>query len=382
MIPISERSARKATILGIGTANPPCELDQSQLPEYYFRITNSEHMVQLKEKFRRICANSMIDRRLTYDTEAIVKEHPSIGRYGASSLDVRQELADVMIPKLGAQAAVKAIKDWGRPLSDITHLVFCNSSGASMPGADYELIKMLGLPLSTKRFMLYQQGCFGGGSILRLAKDLAENNENSRILVVSSEPIINGFNGPCKDHIQNLVVQILFGDGAGAVIVGADPQPDTERALFEIVWTSQNIIQGSDGLIVGKLRESGLMISLQPEIPLHIAGSMGKYVKEALGAAGVDGVNDVFYIVHPGGRAILDAIEMAMGLNTEKLSATREVLRDYGNMSSASVFFVMEKMRRRSEEEKKQTLGEGLEWGLLIGFGPGITVETVVLRCA
>ncbi|ONK70978.1 uncharacterized protein A4U43_C04F3460 [Asparagus officinalis] len=250
-----------------------------------------------------------------------------------------------------------------------------------MPGADYELIKILGLPLSTKRFMLYQQGCFGGGSVLRLAKDLAENNPGARVLVVCSEPITNGFRGPSKDHLQNLVTQALFSDGAASVIVGANPMPEIEHPLFEIVWTSQNIIEGSDGKIVGKLRESGLMISLQPEIPLLIAGSMGKIVKEAIGNTGVDAVNDVFWMVHPGGRAILDAVEMVLGVKKEKFAATREVLREYGNMSSASVLFVMETMRRKSEEKKMATAGEGLEWGLLVGFGPGITVETVVLRC-
>nr|ASK51798.1 putative chalcone synthase [Muscari armeniacum] len=382
MLTVSKGPAGKAAVLGIGTANPTCVVEQSTLPEYYFRITNSEHMVQLKDKFRRICESSKIDRRYTYDLEAMVKESPAVGQYGAASLDARQKLADVMIPALGAQAATKAISDWGGPMSEITHLVVCNSSGASMPGADYEIIKMLGLPLSTKRFMLYMQGCFGGGTALRLAKDLAENIPASRVLVVCSEPIsISGFNGPCKDHIQNLVVQALFGDGAGAVVVGADPRPDVERLLFEIVWTSQNIIQGSDGVIQGKLRESGLMLSLQPEIPLHIAGSIGGLVKEALGSAGISDVNGAFYVVHTGGRAILDAIEMALGLTKEKLAVSREMLRDYGNMSSASVFFVMEAMRRRSEEKQLVTVGEGLEWGLLIGFGPGITVETIVLRC-
>lgn len=411
---IPEMSSGNAAVLAIGTANPSTEVDQSKLPDLYFKVTNSEHMVDLKEKFGRICRSSQIEKRYTYMTEELLEKNPSIAAYKEASLDARQELLDVIIPELGAQAATKAIKDWGRPISDITHLVFCNSSGASMPGADYELVKLLGLPLTTKRFMLYQQGCFGGGSVLRLAKDLAENNPDARVLAVCSEPIVNGFRGPCENHIQNLVVQVLFGDGAAAVVVGANPKVGIEKPLFEIVWTFQNIIAGSEGTIEGKVREAGLMISLQPEIPLHIAGSIGAIVKEALapigmpaanvklpppeipsnipeayvtvvnealGNIGSTAVNDVFWIVHPGGRAILDAVEMVLGLKKEKLEATREVLRNYGNMSSASVLFVMETMRKRSEEKKLATAGEGLEWGLLIGVGPGITVETVVLRC-
>ena len=210
---------------------------------------------------------------------------------------------------------------------------------------------------------------------------MTENNPGARVLVVCSEPTINGFRGPCKDHVQNLVIQALFGDGAAAVIVGTDPHPGIERLLFEIMYAAQNIIPGSDGLIEGKLRESGLMISLQLEIPLYIAGSMPHVMKGAMGPLGITSPNDVFWILHPGGRAIVDAVEMTLGLSKEKLWATREVLKEYGNMSSASVLFVMETMRRKSEEKKMPTAGEGLEWGLLVGFGPGITIETVLLRC-
>lgn len=81
-----------------------------------------------------------------------------------------------------------------------------------------------------------------------------------------------------------------------------------------------------------------------------------------------------------GGRAILDQVEAQVGLENEKLRATRQVLNDYGNMSSACVFFIMDEMRKKSLENGQTTTGEGQEFGVLFGFGPGITVETVVLR--
>ncbi|MHA4915533.1 hypothetical protein, partial [Enterococcus faecium] len=88
--------------------------------------------------------------------------------YMASSLDARQDMVVVEVPKLGKEAAVKAIKEWGQPKSKITHLVFCTTSGVDMPGADYQLTKLLGLKPSVKRLMMYQQGCFAGGTVLRL----------------------------------------------------------------------------------------------------------------------------------------------------------------------------------------------------------------------
>ena len=91
------------------------------------------------------------------------------------------------MPKLGKEAATKAIKEWGRSTSEITHLVVCSTSGVDMPGADYQLVKLLGLRPSVNRVMLYHQGCFAGGTVLRIAKDLAENNKGARVLVVCSE---------------------------------------------------------------------------------------------------------------------------------------------------------------------------------------------------
>lgn len=91
-------------------------------------------------------------------------------------------------------------------------------------------------------------------------------------------------------------------------------------------------------------------------------------------------LNDMFWIVHPGGRSILDQIEGVLQLTPDKLLASRAMLADYGNMISASVSFIMDYMRKKSQQEGATTTGEGHEWGVLISFGPGITVETLILR--
>ncbi|XP_077247746.1 chalcone synthase J-like [Tasmannia lanceolata] len=324
---------------------------------------------------------SMIKKRHLCLTEEIMKVNPNVCAYSAPSLNVRQDLMDAEVPKLGHEAAIKAIEEWGRPKTDITHLIFCNSGGASMPGADYELVKLLGLSPSTNRFMLYQVGCYAGGTVLRLAKDIAENNRGTRILVVCSEITGIGFRGPSETHLENLVGHAIFGDGAASVIVGADPLDMVECALFELVKGSQKLLHGTEGDIEGHLREDGLVFSLQPEIPTHIATNVGKVLAEAFEPFGISYWNSLFWVVHPGGRAILDEMEMELGLRPDKLSSAREVLKEYGNMWSACVLFVMDSMRKRSVREGLDTVGEGLEWGVLFGFGPGLTAETIVLRC-
>lgn len=119
----------------------------------------------------------MINTRYMHLTEDLLKQNPSFCEYMASSLDARQDIVVNEVPKLGKEAALRAIKEWGQPKSKITHLIFCTTSGVDMPGADFRLTKLLGLRPSVKRFMMYQQGCFAGGTVLRLAKDLAENNK-------------------------------------------------------------------------------------------------------------------------------------------------------------------------------------------------------------
>ncbi|CAN1278657.1 Chalcone synthase 1B [Linum perenne] len=369
----AQRAEGPATVLAIGTATPANCVDQSTYPDYYFRITDSEHKTELKEKFKRMCEKSMIKKRYMHLTEEFLKENPSMCAYMAPSLDARQDVVVVEVPKLGKEAAAKAIKEWGQPKSKITHLIFCTTSGVDMPGADYQLTKLLGLRPSVKRFMMYQQGCFAGGTVLRLAKDLAENNKGARVLVVCSEITAVTFRGPSEAHLDSLVGQALFGDGAATVIVGSDPNLEIEKPMFEIVYTAQTIVPDSEGAIDGHLREVGLTFHLLKDVPGLISKNIEKSLTEAFKPLGISDWNSLFWIAHPGGPAILDQVEAKLSLKEEKLRATRQVLSDYGNMSSACVLFIMDEMRKKS-------VAEGLDWGVLFGFGPGLTVETVVLH--
>ncbi|KAF6151644.1 hypothetical protein GIB67_033298 [Kingdonia uniflora] len=343
----AQRARGTATVLAIGTATPSNCIYQADFPDFYFRITNSEHLVDLKGKFKRMCENSMIKKRYMHLDEKILKENPNMCEYMASSLDVRQDMVVVEIPRLGKEAATKAIKEWGQPKSKITHLIFC---------------------------------CFAGGTVLRLTKDLAENNAGARVLVVCSEMTAIHFRGPSEAHLDSMVGQVLFGDGASAVIVGADPDTAVGRPSFEIVSAGQTIVPNSEGAIEGHLREVGLTFHLLKDVPSLVSDNIEKCLKEAFAPIGIKDWNSLFWIAHPGGRAILDKVEANLGLKEEKLRASRHVLSEYGNMSSACVLFILDEMRKKSSEEGKNTTGEGLDWGVLFGFGPGFTIETVVLH--
>ncbi|QCE15713.1 chalcone synthase [Vigna unguiculata] len=377
-----QRARGPATILAIATATPSNCIYQSDFTDYYFRVTKSDHMTELKAKLKRICEKSMIEKRYIHLTEKMLKENPNISTYEEPSLNARQDILVEEVPKLGEKAASKALKEWGRPRSDITHLIFCSTSGVDMPGADYQLVRLLGLKPSTKRFMLYHQGCFAGGTVLRLAKDLAENNVGARVLVVCSEITVVTFRGPCETHLDSLVGQALFGDGASSVIVGSDPDTAIERPLFHLVSASETILPKSEGAIEGHLREVGLTFHLKDNVPQLIGENIEKSLEEAFHPLGIIDWNSLFWVAHPGGPAILKQIEATLGLNPDKLRATKQVLKEYGNMSSACVLFILDEMRRWSLEEGKSSTGEGLKWGVLYGFGPGLTMETIVLHSA
>lgn len=322
----------------------------------------------------------MIKKRYIHLTEEFLKENPNMCTYMAPLLDVRQDITVAEVPKLGKEAADKAIEEWGQPKSKITHLVFYTSCSVDMPGADYQLTKLLGLPPSVRRLMMYQQGCYAGGTVLRVAKDLAENNKGARVLVVCSEITAVCFHGPSNANLGSLLGQALFGDGAASMIIGADPNTSVERPIFQLVSAAQTILPDSEGAVEGHLREAGLMVQLLKTLPAIISDNIEKSLVEAMAPIGISDWNSIFWIVHPGGWAIVDKVEAKLGLEKEKLKATRHVLSEYGNMWSTSVLFVMDEMRKKSMREGRATTGEGLEWGVLFGFGPGVTVETVVLH--
>nr|ADM18303.1 chalcone synthase 1 [Gladiolus grandiflorus] len=380
----AQRATGPATIMAIGVANPPNAVDQSTYADYYFRVTNSEDAVkpEFKEKFNRICNATMIKKRYFFHDEEFLKNNPNLSHFTAASLNTRQDISIVEAPKLGAEAAEKAIKEWGQPKSKITHLIYCSCAGIDMPGADFRLVRLLGLPLSVGRHCVSMQGCFAGGTALRLAKDLAENNKGARVLLVCSELSVIFCRGPDEAHVDNAVGQALFGDGAAAVIVGSDPIADVEKPIFEMLAARQTILPDSGDVIQLHLREEGLTFNLSKENPDIIANHIEECVSDLLAPIGMlpEDLNSMFWVPHPGGRAILDKAEDKLKLEPSKFLTSRHVLAEYGNMVSACVFFVLDEMRRRSVDGGRKTTGEGLEWGMLLTFGPGITVESMLLH--
>ena len=310
----------------------------------------------------------------------MLKEHPNIAACMEPSLDDRLDILVEEVPKLGQKAALAAIKEWGQPVSKITHLIVATNSGADCPGADARLIHLLGLSQTVKRYMLYYQGCHAGATTLRLAKDLAENNRGARVLIITSENILHGYRGPDEAYADYLVPTALFADGAAAVVVGADPELEVEHPLYEIVSARETLILNTMDELGMQLREVGNLIILSPTIPKHISANIEACLIEAFSSLGITDWNSLFWVSHPGGPAILNQVEAKLKLDKDKLRLSRKILSEYGNMSSPTVLFILDELRKESVKEGKLTTGGGLEYGVLLGFGPGLSIETIILR--
>ncbi|XP_062187967.1 bisdemethoxycurcumin synthase-like [Phragmites australis] len=376
----AQRADGPAAVLAIGTANPANCVPQDECPDFYFRATKSEHLTGLKEKFKRVCQKLGVQKRYLHHTEELLDAHPEFLDHASPSLDARLDIVKTAVPELAASASRKAIAEWGRPATDITHLVVTTNSGAHIPGVDFRLVPLLGLRPSVRRTMLYLNGCFAGAAALRLAKDLAENNRGARVLVVCAELTVLLFSRPEEGCFQTLINQGLFGDGAGAVIVGADPVTAVEHPVFEIVSAAQTIIAESENAIAMHLTKGGYGGNISTrQVPVFIGDNIERCLSDTLEPLGIGAKwNDLFWAVHPGSSAILDQVDAVLQLKPEKLAASRRVLSEYGNMFGVTVIFVLDELRRRKETEEE----EAPEWGVMVAFGPGLTVETMVLhRC-
>lgn len=315
-------------------------------------------------------------------SEEIMQKYPELAFEGLPTVKQRLDICNPAVTEMAINASKACIKNWGRPTSDITHLVYVSSSEARLPGGDLYLAKGLGLSPEVNRVMLYFMGCSGGVAGLRVAKDIAENNPGSRVLLATSETTIIGFKPPSADRPYDLVGVALFGDGAGAIMVGSDPVLTVERPLFELHTAIQHFLPDTEKTIDGRLTEEGISFKLARELPQIIEDNIEKFCDKLMKNAGYNfkDYNKLFWAVHPGGPAILNRLEKRLELLPDKLKSSRRALTDYGNASSNTIVYVLEYMLEESLKMKTEGLETDNEWGMILAFGPGITFEGIMAR--
>ncbi|XP_051187211.1 type III polyketide synthase A-like [Lolium perenne] len=370
----SHCSGGKAKLLALGKALPKNVLHQDKFVETYLHGTSCDDPAT-RAKLERLCKSTTVRTRYTVMSKELLDEHPELKTEGTPTLTPRLDICNAAVLELGAAAARAALGEWGRPIADITHLVYISSTDIRLPGGDLFLATRLGLTPNTVRTSLLLLGCSGGAAGLRTAKDIAENNPGSRVLVIAAETTVLGFRPPSHDRPYDLVSAALFGDGASAAIIGASPIRAEEDPFLELEFSRQEFLPGTDKVINGKIAEEGSDFKLGRDLPEKIESRIEGFCRTLMDKVGIKEFNDLFWAVHPGGPAILNRLEVCLELEPDKLKISRKALMNYGNVSSNTVFYVLEYLR---DELKKGAIRE--EWGLILAFGPGITFEGMLVR--
>lgn len=284
---------------------------------------------------------------------------------GLRGIKQRSEIFGREGTALATQAVEKALADSSISPSDVGALVFSSCTAPLIPSPDVGVMNALGFPEELLRVPLYQHGCVGGAVGLSLARQFAEQGMTT--LVVAVELCSLSFQG---DDLSggSLVGTALFADGAACAVVrpGGSGLGFVDAATF-LIPEAQHLM-GFDFL------DDGWHLRLDKDLPSMLTLYLQRVIPEFLFRNGV-AIQDVrHWLLHPGGAKILDATGEAFGLDREVLRWSWNVLSRYGNLSSATVLFVLHDFLRAHEWQK----GEHV---LLFGVGPGLTVQLILFRC-
>jgi alkylresorcinol/alkylpyrone synthase len=363
-----------ASILSIGTAVPPARVSQTAARDVFASQPGLSRIAQ--RLIHAAFDASAIESRNTVlsDLVAFAAGDDAVTSGGMSlagadglilapSTGERNDAYIRLAPVLFAAAATQALAEAGVAPDEVTHVVTVSCTGMFAPGPDFRLVKDLGLSAGVERYHIGFMGCAAALPGLRAAARICAAQPDAIVLVAAAEL--------CTLHIrssedpQQIVAASVFADGAGAAIVSAQPRgsgPRLELDRFGTVLTSEG-----ESEMVWTIGDEGFDMVLTAEVPRII----GREIREAVGAFLGPDEPDI-WAVHPGGRSVLDRVETGLSLDPDALATSRAILRRHGNMSSATILFILRELLH------DETAVDG-EIVAALAFGPGLTVESALL---
>jgi len=370
-----------ASILAIGTALPPNEISMEVVASAFEDHIAGEMNIspEVSTWVKRRIEGSGIEKRWTVCPslhDQFAGKAP--GLYGDApnrnpSAGARNAVWIEEATKLAIQSATVAMKNFKGSKADITHVLFHSCTGFKAPGIELDIIEALGLPNVRRKFGVNFMGCFGGFTILQTAKYICDAEPGSHVLCVCAE--LCTLHQDAEDHRSAQMGIVLFGDASAAVVVGPGGIGDWSLTQGKSVVLPKE----SKGSMTWQATDHAYRMWLDKTI----AASLGKALYRGWKswfqhAMGISDPTLAEWAVHPGGIAILDAVldkrigitGPSGGLDKDHLKHSYSVLKDVGNVSSCSIFFVLERMLL---ETKRDLV-------FMLGFGPGLTVEYTGLR--
>lgn len=357
-----------ASIVGIGTAVPPTQLAQGEVRDLFAAQPDLDRIT------RRIIG-AAFDQSAIATRHTVLPELAPGGSGGGDFVDaqtrqIRSPLTgirnDVYVreaPELFAAAARDALAHARVDPDEVTHVVTASCTGFFAPGPDFRLVRDLQLRTTVSREHLGFLGCAAALPALRSAARICAADPSALVLVVCAELCtIHLRSSPDADQI---VSSAVFADGAAAAVVTASPGtgiPHLDLEQFATAITADG--ESAMGWTIG---DHGFEMVLTAEVPRIV----GREVRAALAPLMAFGEVDA-WAVHPGGRSILDRVESAVDLGPDALRHSRDVLREYGNMSSATILFILQRLLA------DDSVPDGART-LAVAFAPGLTVESALL---
>ncbi len=354
-------------IVSIGTALPAYKHDQDDILDFMQRVYAPDEANRRKLKF--LYRQGGIDSRYSvipdYSLPAAQWQF-----YPASEnlepfpgLEKRMEWYQAYAADLSHKAVKDCLEDRSHA---ITHLITVSCTGMSAPGLDLELMELLELPPTINRSSVNFMGCYAAIHALKLADAYCRADEKAVVLIVCTEL--------CTLHFQkelttdNITSSMLFADGAAALLVTGD---NKDEGLHIDHFYSMVAVKGKKDM-AWSLSSKGFVMTLSGYVADLIGEDFNELVTNALKEKGLSKEDISHWCIHPGGKKILESVHKSLGFSNGQLEKCYDVLREYGNMSSATVLFVLKKIQDSlTRNESARVFGAA--------FGPGLTMETFIL---
>jgi len=250
-------------------------------------------------------------------------------------------------------------------LNKITHLITVSCTGMSAPGLDIELMELLGLAPSIFHTSVNFMGCYAAIHAMRMADAFCKNDRQARVLIVCVELCTLHFQK--APEIDNMISSMLFSDGAAAIVISGEDKAD---GLHIDQFQSAVAIRGKKDM-AWQLSTGGFLMTLSAYVADLVEEDFNKMVNDSLISAGINRTEISHWCIHPGGKRILEAVHQSLGFTNGQLDDSYNILRDYGNMSSPTVLFVLKRIWKKKLKKQEKILGAA--------FGPGLSFETFIL---
>ncbi len=348
-----------AYIQNIGLAKAPFKHNQQDILQFALdQYKVPDRMIDKVERLYERCEintrySAIEDFSLTEDKRKLFKKGET------TSIQERMDVYFKVAPALCKQAVQDCLQ--ASDYKNITHLITVSCTGMAAPGLDILLIESLGLANHTQRTSVNFMGCYAGFHALKMANAICAEHKNAQVLIVDVEL--------CTLHFQhdfsmdNVAASLLFADGAAATLVSNNQ----ENSLFKIHSFYSELAPEGQKDMAWHIGDTGFLMTLSGYVP----SILSEYIAPLLSNAIANKEEIKHWAIHPGGKKIITEIAKALKLTESDVQVSRDVLLNHGNMSSATIFFVLDALLKKDFKA-----GEKL---FATGFGPGLTIESAIL---